>query len=133
MWATLAQLSTCLQSANNDEAVELVKSLDAALEARSKIPPLHLGEYASNKLICELIADVAKSKGYIVRINRSVGTVRCTNKVSKFFSLRPDLVIYHPKHLRASIITVPCEEEPQESGDEIEPTVTIRGGATEHK
>ena len=43
--ATLAQLSTCLESAKGEEAVKLVKSLDAAMEASSKIPPLHLGEY----------------------------------------------------------------------------------------
>ena len=132
---TLSQLSACLESATSEEAMKIVKSLDAAMEANSKIPPLHLGEYAINQLICEQIADTAKSKGYIVRTNKSVFNVSCTNKVSKYFS-RPDLVIYHPNRLRASIITAPCEEEPEESShpsDEIEPNVTIRGGTTEHK
>ena len=71
-----------------------------------------------------------------MKTNKSVVNVSCTNKVSKYFSSRPDLVIYHPNHLWASIITAPCEEEPEESShpsDEIEPNVTIRGGTTEHK
>ena len=124
--------ATSKEAATRKEELEWSKLSLKACEA-AKVTSLDVGEYADNKLICRQLASAARSKGYIVETNKST----VSNKVSKYFSSRPDLVIYHPTKLQAYTLVTPSpSEEAEEFGEEKElhpRDVTLRGGTAEHK
>ena len=141
----LSQLASTLTatskeaSTSKEELEEVVKSVTEGIVAvkeaweAAKVTSLDVGDDADNKLICRQLASAARSKGYIVETNKST----VSNKVSKYFSSRPDLVIYHPTKLQAYTLVTPSpSEEAEEFGEEKElhpRDVTLRGGTAEHK
>ena len=134
-----SQLAPTLTATCKEELEEVVKAVTEGIVAikeaceAAKVTSLDVGEYADNKLICRQLASAARSKGYIVETNKST----VSNKVSKYFSSRPELVIYHPTKLHAYTLVTPSpSEEAEEFGEEKElhpRDVTLRGGTAEHK
>lgn len=82
------------------------------------------GEVALNEQLKDEIQELAEKNGYIVTTDKA-GELSGFN-ASRYQRSRPDIIIYHPTHCHAFLVTGDCDEDSEEE-------VSIVAAVTENK
>ena len=128
---TVDRIAGIINSNKEIDKVQLAQIAKSQI-AICQSPAIHLPEIANSQLMWSAISKKGAELGYIVTTNKSKIAIDDSGstfnpQASKYFSSKPDLVLYNPKKLRVFVVVTTDDEE-----DGIQNTV-LNGVVTENK
>lgn len=140
---TFQEMAGLLSIPDQEPGQVLVQIERKIKEATSAVPalpkPYDFPESAMNVVVKQVVTEFCEQRQYRVYSEQSTITTIGNRQASRYYTSKPDLVVYSPKKLCGVVIVKKEETEEEnhasaeEGTEEGEPELYLKGGITENK